>query len=177
MLSGLFCLLGTLPVHADGKEIKNEIKNASVEFRVSSPNLKSINGARIIVIGDNGDIMANGTTNTSGIWSTTLRVKQDPRFSNVRQMGTVTAIVVADGYNEEAVFEVPVFPGSIQPVTMAPIQPNHRNEPIKDLGNLHRHDLTRMIDQYAKELGLSKQTAIQGEQGYSSWSPHWAQRR
>ncbi len=168
-MTPIICCLYSSPPTL-GAEVSS-IKNAAVEFRISSPDLKNIGGARVIIINNKGAIIANGVTNSSGVWSSFLHTEQDPRFVNIHQLGTVTAIVTAVGYNEEVVFEVPVFPGSIQPVTMVPLRPSQRNEPINDLGNLHRHDIRQMIDRYANELGLAKQKPLPGERDDDHWSP------
>ena len=166
--TGVFWIFSAIPAYAENQ---TPTINANIEFRVSSPDLKKINGARVLVISDKGTIMANGLTNSEGIWNSKLQVTQDPRFSNIREMGTVTAILFAQGYNEEVVFEVPVYPNSIQPVSMVPIQPGKRNEPVKWLGNLHRHDIGRMVDRYANETGLAKQPGVSGTFGNAAWSP------
>lgn len=140
-----------------------------VEFRLASPDLKKISGGRIIVIDDTGKVVSTGLTDSQGTWQATVPVEEDPRFKSVRTMGTVTALALAQGYNEEAVFEVPVFAGSVQPIMMIPLSTGRRNEPGYTLGNLHRQDVIRMIDAYAKELDLTKQPPIPGEQGYAPW--------
>lgn len=167
-----------LPITVQAKETQGTAQSTrlkgstgTVEFRVAAPDLKRISKARVIVIDKNGKVVSSGVTDSRGTWLATLRPELDQRFKQVRPMGTVTALVLAHGYNEEVEFEVPVFPGSIQPVMMIPIAPNRRNEPQADLGNLHRHDIMRMIDAYAREQGLTRQPSVAGEKGYAPWSP------
>lgn len=91
-------------------------------------------------------------------------------------MGIVTAIAIANGYNEQVIFEVPVQKHAVESIMMMPIRPNHRNEPTMTVGSIHRHDLSRMINAYAAKVGLKRQDPIPGEQDYAPWSPDLADR-
>jgi hypothetical protein len=142
---------------------------ATVQFRVvSASDFSTLRGARVIVVGPGGRILRTGLTDARGQWSVPLTVPLDPRFGDI---GTVTAICVANGYNENVVFEVPVKQGTVQPITLYPIRPKLRNEASASLGQLHHLDVIDIVNRYAQELGLTKQPGIVGEQGYSPWSP------
>jgi hypothetical protein len=147
---------------------------ATVQFRVfSARDYSTIAGARIIVINRDGRILQTGLTNAQGAWRATLTVPRDPRFGS---MGVATAIAVANGYNENVVFDVPVKVDTVQPITLSPIVAGLRNEPSAVLGNLHRLDVIDLVNRYAKELGLQKQTPIPGEMGYAPWGPRMGAR-
>ena len=143
-----------------------------IEFRVAAANLQNIRDARVIVIDDRGNVLGSGLTNGAGIWSIALPLHVDPRFAEARSIGTVTAIAIANGYNEQAVFEVPVSSHSVQPIILYPISSEHRNEPTISLGNIHRHDVIGMINHYAKKLNLKRQPSVANEVDYAPWSPY-----
>ena len=147
-------------------------KFETVLFRVGSPSGKRVSGARVIVLDPDGDIVTTGLTNATGEWSAPVPIQVDGRFASVRRMGTVAAIVVASGYNEQVIFTIPVMPNAVQPVILNPITPGARNEPMATLGNLHRQDVRVLIDTYAKKLGLKRQPPVQGDYGYSPWGPN-----
>ncbi len=152
-------LVGTAPI------------KASVEFRVASQDSKEIPGARVIVIDKSGKILNSGLTNQKGIWDAALTVEQDSRFKDVKQLGTVTTICVAKGYNEDITFEVPVHEGAVQPIILRQINGKARNEPTRSLGNLHRHTIVDLMNHYAEQYGLSKQAPINSDPGRTQWSP------
>ncbi|MHB1627951.1 MAG: hypothetical protein ACYCVB_06195 [Bacilli bacterium] len=144
---------------------------STVEFRVADPGLKPIPGARVAIVGQSGEVLGTGLTNSVGMWKAKITVKPDPRFVSSGKLGTVAALVTAAGYNEMLLFEVPVDQGQVQvqPVILNPIQTGQRNEPVAALGNIHRHAYMRLIDDYAQRIKLVRQPAIKGEQGYAPW--------
>lgn len=162
---------GFLPTKATAAERPSSSQTGTIDFRIGSRETARVAGARIIVIGDDGDVLAQGVSNSNGEWRVSLPLKPDKRFEAVRAMDTVTAIAVAKGYNEAVVFEVPVAADMVQPIILNPIRANQRNEPLAFLGNLHRHDLAVLINAYAQKVGLSRQAPVPGEQGYSPWGP------
>jgi hypothetical protein len=142
---------------------------ATVQFRVvSAADFSALRGARVIVVGSDGRMLRTGLTDARGQWSVPLTVPLDPRFGDI---GIVTAVCVANGHNENVVFEVPVKQGTVQPVTLYPVRPRLRNEASASLGQLHHLDVISIVDRYAQELGLARQPGIVGEQGYSPWGP------
>ncbi|WDL95797.1 hypothetical protein [Alicyclobacillus sp. ALC3] len=143
----------------------------TVLFRVGSPSGKRVSGARVIVLDPDGDIVTTGLTDATGEWGAPVPIQVDGRFASVRRMGTVAAIVVATGYNEQVIFTIPVLPHAVQPVILNPITPGARNEPLATLGNLHRQDVRVLIDTYANKLGLKRQPPVHGEYGYAPWGP------
>ena len=141
----------------------------TIEFRAANPWLKRVTGARIVVIDRSGAILATGLTDSAGLWTAKISTAPDPRFVRSDNLGTVTALVTATGYNEALLFEVPAVQGQVQPVILNPIQQGQRNEPTVALGNIHRHSYMRLIDDYAQRVKLVRQPVIRGEQGYAPW--------
>ncbi len=176
----LFAPVGA-PTFADAREVspsysspaKNPVSaqsfESTVEFRVADPSLKPIPGARVAIVGQSGEVLGTGLTNSVGMWKAKITVKPDPRFVSSGKLGTVTALVTATGFNEMLLFEVPVDQGQVQPVILNSIQTGQRNEPVAALGNIHRHAYMRLIDDYAQRIKLVRQPAIKGEQGYAPW--------
>ncbi len=147
-------------------------RTVTVEFRVASVKMKKLDGARILVIDDRGKVIESGVTSREGVWDAHFVTPLDRRFLPVKKMGTVTAILFADGYNEAIIFDVPVEQGQIQPVMLNPIVPNQRNEPTAQLGAIHRHTYMELIRHYAELQKLKKQPPIPGEVDYAPWGPH-----
>lgn len=144
---------------------------ATVHFRaISAASEKPIQGARIILIGNGGQILETGVTDANGNWTTAITVNQDERFKDVK-MGTVTAIGLANGHNEEVVYGVPVVEGQVQPITLNPFEPGKRNEPSSYLGNLNHIYQMGLVDKYATKVGLRRQSRIRTADGYAPWSP------
>jgi hypothetical protein len=130
----------------------------------SDESLKPIPNARLIVIDFNGNIAANGLTDSKGEWSVKINTPIDPRFS-IKRMGVVTVITVADGFNEFIKFDVPVNEHGdgtgMASIVLRPIRPDVRNEPSFDAA-FHRFTVFGMLDYYANKVGLAKQKAIEG---------------
>ena len=141
----------------------------TIEFRAANPGLKRVTGARIVVIDRSGAILATGLTDSAGLWTAKISTAPDPRFVRSGNLGTVTALVTATGYNEALLFDVPAVQGQVQPVILTPIQQGQRNEPTLALGNIHRLYYMRLIDDYAQRAKLVRQPVIKGEQGYAPW--------
>jgi len=148
----------------------------TVEFRAieqlpQEPWHRAIAGARVLVIGPDGKLLATGLTDAAGKWTAQVTVPIDQRFARSRRLGTVTAIAVANGYIERLFFDVPVTEeGAVQVVALSPIQPHQRNEPGYELGMLHRLWVLPLLDHYAEQAGLGRQAPVEGD-----WnSPHWA---
>lgn len=172
----LFCVallctiacIGTV-IHVPKTYAQTSSVSANVEFRVvSAENFKSLQGARLIIADRSGNVLTTGLTDANGVWNVPLNVNVDPRF---KDLGVVTAICVANGHNENVVFEVPVRKGTVQPITMYPIRPKLRNEASASLGQLHHLDVINIVNQYAQKVGLTRQPAIAGESGYAPWGP------
>lgn len=143
-----------------------------IEFRVADTASKMVPSARIVVVGDDGKVLANGLTNSLGQWAALVKAQPDPRFGpSVQSLDTVTAIAFATGYNEHIVFEVPVRNNAVQPIILYPIQSQQRNEPTAAIGNLHRQDIMSIINKYAQELKLKRQPAIPGDPQNAPWGP------
>jgi uncharacterized protein YfaS (alpha-2-macroglobulin family) len=90
--------------YAENKEIIRGTLDVTVE---EARNGITINGARIIVIDTDGNIVGNKLTNKNGeviISLTTFRNKRIP----TENMGEVALISIADGYNEYIDFNVTI---------------------------------------------------------------------
>ncbi|MCY0876832.1 MAG: hypothetical protein OWT28_11265 [Firmicutes bacterium] len=157
------------PAPAENQSVAGQ--QGVVEFRVGSSTSKVVAGARIIVILHDGKVFTTGLTDTSGRWSAKVPyyvVQWNERFST---KGVVNAIVVANGYNEQVVFVVPITAHTVQPVILQPIQPNARNLPSASLGNIHQHNLRNFVERYAELMGLTRQAPVPGDFGYAPWGP------
>ena len=66
-----------------------------------------ISNARIIVVNSLGEIIGTELTNSEGEAKIPVTVPKDPRFP-MKNMGEVTVIAVANGYNEYVDFSVPI---------------------------------------------------------------------
>lgn len=146
-------------------------QKGEIEFRVGSSKSTVISGARVIVLNHDGNIVTTGLTNASGAWMASVPYYEVNWNAHFAMKGIVNAIVIANGYNEQAVFVVPITKHTIQPVVLQPIVPNNRNMPSQSLGQIHHQDLRMYIDRYAAEVGLKKQPPIQGDFDYAPWSP------
>ena len=161
---------GSTSAAAPQREVKGTVEFRAIEQLPEEPWYSAIAGARILVIGPDGKLLKTGTTNKAGKWTTHVTVPADQRFSPSRTLGTVTAIAVANGYIERLFFDVPVTEeGAVQVVTLSPIKAHQRNEPGYKLGTLHRLWVLPLLDHYAEQAGLGKQSSVLGD-----WnSPHW----
>lgn len=144
-----------------------------VEFRVGSSTTTVIKGARVIVILHDGKVIATGRTDAAGRWTTRVPFYQVQWNAEFSTKGIVNAIVIADGYNEQVVFVIPITAHTIQPVVLQPIVANGRNLPSASLGNLHQHTLRHFVDHYAELMGLQRQKGVPGDFDYAPWSPEY----
>ncbi|QQE79259.1 hypothetical protein [Alicyclobacillus sp. SO9] len=147
-------------------------QSETITFHVISTGQKDISGARVSCINPDGKVLQSGLTNQHGDWTANLQLKQDPRFNKAEKMGTITAMAVAKGYNESVVFDVPVIKQGQQPITMKKLGPNSENQPSYSIGNIHRLDIMRMVDRYANQLHLQRQSPVPGDYGYAPWGPN-----
>ncbi|GLG01456.1 hypothetical protein Alches_14950 [Alicyclobacillus hesperidum subsp. aegles] len=169
-------LLFTLwaPVSASAA-VTGSSHKGDIEFRVGSSTSTVIAGARVIVINHDGNIVATGLTNAQGTWDAQVPLYKADWNKKFDAKGVVNAIVIADGFNEQAVYIIPITEHTVQPVILQPIQANRRNAPSASLGNFSTHDLRRYIDRYASELKLKRQAPIPGDPEYAPWSPQQQQ--
>ena len=133
-----------------------------------------ISNARIIVINLLGEIIGNELTNSNGEAKILVTVHNDPRFP-MKNMGEVTVISVANGYNEHINFSVPINEfsdntGSVS-IPLWKIDPNRRNEPQFIHGSFHRLTVFEMLDYYAEKLRLKRQNIKEDSISPAPWGP------
>jgi hypothetical protein len=133
-----------------------------------------IRNARIVVINSLGKIIATELTNSQGEAIIPVTVPKDPRFP-LKNMGEVTVIAVAKGYNEHINFSVPLnefndHTGRVL-IPLWQIDPKKRNEPQFLNGDFHRFTVFEMLDYYTKILGLKRQNIISESIAPAPWGP------
>ncbi|MED4784682.1 hypothetical protein [Brevibacillus choshinensis] len=143
---------------------------------ISDKSFTPIKNARFIVIDRSGEIVATGLSDLNGEWIVPLVIERDPRFPT-KQMGTITLITVANGFNENLLFNVPVNEHGNgkgrASVSLRPVEPNRRNEPSYLNAPVHRFTMFDTLDYYAKKLGLKRQLQIDPHS--LQWSPEISQ--
>ncbi|PFH83638.1 hypothetical protein [Bacillus sp. AFS088145] len=131
-----------------------------------------IKGARIIVINSLGKVLGTVLTDSNGIAKINVTVEKDPLFPK-KQMGEVTVITVANGYNEQIDFSVPIneFNDHMakDSVSLSIVDPKRRNEPRFTNGSFHRLTVYEMLDDYAKKVGLTKQNIMMDAGAAPPW--------
>ncbi|WP_217269612.1 carboxypeptidase-like regulatory domain-containing protein [Neobacillus endophyticus] len=137
-------------------------------------NGKPIAYARIIVINSLGKIIGTDLTNSEGLVKIPVKVQKDPRFP-LGNIGEVTIIAVANGFNEYINFGVPINEindntGRIV-IPLWRIDPNRRNEPQFLNGSFHRFTVFKMLDYYAEKIGLKRQELTFDIGKEPPWSP------
>lgn len=146
-------------------------KQGDIEFRVGSPRTTVIGGARVIVLRHDGKIISSGLTDSSGTWNAKVPFYQVEWNEHFSTQGVVNAIVIANGYNEQVVFVIPITAHTIQPVILQPVVLNGRNMPSASLGNIHQHNLRHFVARYAEKVGLKRQAPVPGDFDYAPWGP------
>ncbi|MBP0725354.1 hypothetical protein J5Y03_09155 [Bacillus sp. RG28] len=133
-----------------------------------------IKNSRVIVINSLGKIIATSLTDSKGEVNIPVTVLRDNRFP-MKNMGEVTVISVAEGYNEYINFSVPINEyfdkkGRVS-MSLWKIDPNRRNEPLFSNGDFHRFTVFEILDYYAKELGLKRQKVNDPSIAPAPWGP------
>ncbi|MCA1032533.1 hypothetical protein LCL95_16090 [Bacillus timonensis] len=133
-----------------------------------------IRKARIVVINSKGKIIATDLTNSQGEAKIPVKVPIDHRLP-LKNMGEVTVIAFAKGYNEHINFSVPIneFNDNTGRVSIPlwQIDPNRRNEPQFLNGSFHRFTVFEMLDYYAGKLGLKRQNIKDESIEPTPWGP------
>ncbi len=141
-----------------------------IEFRIGSSTSAVVAGARVIVINHDGQIVSSGLTDTHGTFNASVPLFKIDWNKQFTTKGIVNAIVIANGFNEQAVFIIPITEHTIQPVVLQPINPERQNLPSASLGAFGKHDLRMYVAHYAYELKLKKQPPIPRDPDYAPWS-------
>jgi len=135
---------------------------------------KPIRNARIIVINSLGEIIGTELTNTDGEATIPVTVQKDRMFP-MKNMGEVTVIAVANGYNEQINFNVPINEFNDNTgrvfVPLSNIDPKKRNEPQFINGSFHRLTVFEMLDYYGEKLGLKRQNIKEDSISPAPWGP------
>lgn len=173
----MFCFNPSIPVFAKTNEnIVSAILTAKVTTTINPSEEQGtpISNARLVVINSLGKIIATELTNSRGEAMIPVTVPKDPRFP-MKNMGEVTVIAVAKGYNEHINFSVPIneFNDNTGRVSIPlwQIDPNRRNEPQFLNGSFHRFTVFEMLDYYAKKLGLKRQYIKKESIAPAPWGP------
>ncbi|MFF2875977.1 hypothetical protein ACFVR2_06595 [Gottfriedia sp. NPDC057991] len=141
----------------------------------SSETGQPIKGARVIVINSLGKVLGTELTNSKGIAKLNVIVNKNPLFQK-KQMGEVTIITVANGYNEQIDFSVPINEfndhTAKDSVSLLIVDPKRRNEPRFTNGSYHRLTVFEMLNDYAKQVGLTKQNITMDTGAEPPWGPN-----
>ncbi|WP_163101627.1 hypothetical protein [Peribacillus alkalitolerans] len=175
----MFCfeLTSSLSVFAETSEnTVSAILTAKVTTTINQSEGQGtpISNARLIVINSLGKIIATELTNSQGEAIIPVTVPKDPRFP-MKNMGEVTVIAVADGYNEHINFSVPINEfnnntGSVS-IPLWQIDPKRRNEPQFLNGSYHRFTVFKMLNYYAEKFGLKRQNIKEKSIIPAPWGP------
>jgi len=156
----VICLNPSLIVLGETNE--NSVYAVKVVKAITSSQKRDtpIRNARIVVINSAGKIISTKLTNSQGEAKIPITVPKDLRFP-MKNMGEVTVIAIANGYNEYIDFSVPINElndntGRVS-IPLWELDPNRRNEPQFQNGSFHRFTVFAMLDYYANKLGLKKQ--------------------
>lgn len=133
-----------------------------------------IMNARIIVINSLGEVIGTELTNSDGEAKIPVTVFKDRRFP-MKNMGEVTVIAVANGYNEHINFNVPINEFNDNTarvfVPLSNIDPERRNEPQFLNGSFHRLTVYEMLNYYAEKLELKRQNIKEDLYSPAPWGP------
>jgi hypothetical protein len=137
-------------------------------------NSSPISNARVIVINSFGEIIGTKLTNSEGEAKIPITVTEDPRFP-MKNMGEVTVIAVANGFNEHIDFSVPINENNDNSgrvfIPLLKIDPIRRNEPQFINGSFHRFTVFKMLGYYAEKFGLNRQELNMDIGKEPPWSP------
>jgi hypothetical protein len=171
-------VLNLFPFLSASAETNGNTVDAVLTARVATASeeeaQRPISHARIIVVNFSGDIIGTKLTNSLGEAEIPIRVNKDPRFP-MKNMGEVTVIAVADGFNEHIEFSVPINEFNDQTgrvsISLWRIDPSRRNEPQFINGSFHRFTVFKMLDYYAEKCGLKRQEINVDIGKEPPWSP------
>jgi hypothetical protein len=164
----------TLSVFGDTKDNKvSAILTAKIKIGLEE-NGPPISNARVIVIDSFGEVIESKLTNKDGEAKIPITINKDPRFP-MKNMGEVTVIAVANGFNEYIDFSVPINENNDNSgrvfIPLWKIDPISRNEPQFINGRFHRFTVFTMLDYYAEKFGLIRQELNMDIGKEPPWSP------
>lgn len=170
----LFILFPSLSVIGDTKDnTVSAILTAKVKTGLEEHG-QQISKARVIVINSFGEVIGSKLTNSEGEAKIPITVSKDPRFP-MKNMGEVTVIAVANGFNEYIDFSVPINENNDNTgrvfIPLWKIDPIRRNEPQFINGSFHRFTVFKMLDYYAEKFGLKRQELNMDIGKEPPWSP------
>ena len=151
----LFFIVYIFPSLSVFEETNENTVSAILTTKVTTTSEKGgtpISNARIIVVNSTGEIIGTELTNSEGETNISVTVGKDLRFP-MKNMGEVTVIAVANGYNEYVDFSVPInefddHTGTVF-IPLWNIDPTRRNEPQFLNGSYQRFTVFEMLDVYA----------------------------
>jgi hypothetical protein len=170
----IFILFPSLSVIGDTKDnTVSAILTAKVKTGLEEEG-PPISKARVIVINSFGEVIGSKLTNSEGEAKIPITVTKDQRFP-MKNMGEVTVIAVANGFNEYIDFSVPINENNDNTgrvfIPLWMIDPIRRNEPQFINGSFHRFTVFKMLDNYAEKFGLKRQEINMDIGKEPPWSP------
>ncbi|WHY87320.1 carboxypeptidase-like regulatory domain-containing protein [Neobacillus novalis] len=178
ILLSLFCFYPAISGFAEtnGENLVSGILTAKVTTTIepAGEQGKPISNARLVVINSLGKIIATKLTNAKGEATIPVTVPKDLRLP-MKNMGEVTVLAVANGYNEQIDFSVPIneyndHTGRVS-ISLWKIDPKRRNEPQFLNGSFHRFTVFEMLDYYAAKIGLMRQNINDESIAPAPWGP------
>lgn len=135
--------------------IESKIVSVNMRFIVVDEHENRLKDSKVVILGNDGNILNTIFTNTNGEADIKISVPEDPRYSDnvangLSPRGTVTAIAFKNGFRQTVLFEVGVSEDSIlQYIYMKPLIAGTRNEPITQLGQTHHLEIYSLVKKYA----------------------------
>ncbi|WP_066072673.1 carboxypeptidase-like regulatory domain-containing protein [Neobacillus soli] len=178
ILLSLFCFYPAISGFAEtnGENTVSAILTAKVTTTIEPAGEQGmpISNARLVVINSLGKIIATKLTNSKGEATLPVIAPKDLRFP-MKNMGEVTVIAVANGYNEHIDFSVPIneyndHTGRVS-ISLWKIDPKRRNEPQFLNASFHRFTVFDMLDYYAAKIGLKRQYINDESIAPAPWGP------
>jgi len=156
----VFSLLTLLCSFSDkGLTFKEKPVEYSIAFVAFDKNSgEKLESVELVVINMDGKVIDTLKTDNKGRVEKKIATPLDKRYfvSNSYEpikRGTVTVIAYKKGYCETVLFEVPISINSAyQPLSMYPVIPGERNEPIEQIGDNHHLEIISLVEKYKQYI-------------------------